>query len=93
MEFGGLMFKKKNQNPQKLDQRITIKSLVLTSNGMGGHDSTWVTKHSNIQAGIWIKSGNERDQQGQLAATVTVSFLLRNDRRAKSITETDLIEF
>lgn len=72
--------------------RITVEKQVLTENGMGGHEQTWQKRFSAF-AEVVVKSGKESNENGQVTATTTTEFTLRNIKCFSYVNESDRILF
>lgn len=75
----------------QLDQRITIRRKVRTSDGAGGYDSTW-TDVVTCWSAPRPMSGREREQAMRLNAQSNYVFTVRDSIiRENSVDERDVI--
>lgn len=64
----------------RLDQRIQIQAQTETPDGMGGTTQAWgpVANFPNVWASVETTTAGERTDNGQIAATSGVRFIIRN---------------
>ena len=72
-------------NAGKLDQPITIKSVVLTDDGMGDVTETWATVSGSPKWAEYIPlRGIERIEAGKLAMVTEMKLRIRRDTNVTS---------